>query len=742
MRLFPEKIIKLWNGWEIRVLILLSLLLQIILVIFGSRRKFSARIWTRILVWSAYLMADWVATIALSCLASSEVDSEDNSSQESNVLQAFWAPFLLLHLGGPDTITAYSLEDNELWLRHFLGLIVQVGVAFYVFMRSWNNMALTFISIPMFITGMIKYGERTLVLRSSSSQCFKDSLLSDPDPGPDFIKIQKKHERREQQERQQAQEQQTQQVQQTDVEFQQQLQPPPPPPPAAATETFISGLCSRICRRRGADQQLQHLNAVTVAPCESLKTGANYLEVANFLFKRFRYLFADLILTYYEREDSYAKIENMPTEDAFKLVAIELGFMYDELYTKASIVYSQFGIFFRFISLCCSISALIAFSIIIDIHSYSLTDISITFILLAGAVALEVYAFVLLFFSDWTKLWFINLRDQYHNSLVCASCSCQSILADRKRWSGKMAQYNLISCCLQNVQPTCTGIHVLPWIGKLLGKYRHLTWEDVNVEIKNTIYRQLLDKSNEIKGDRFSVESCKKILAHRGDNVLEKRNGLLDQFRWSTSDVEFDHSLLLWHIATDLCYYSDHNELDEKCRISKCLSDYLLYLLVFCPYMLPEGIAEIKYRDTNEETMRFFLEEERHFLCWRFVVKKRKFIEKSKACKALLGVKFGDEEEEIKGDRSQSVLFYGCRLAKQLQSLEQRWEIISEVLVEMLTYAANKCRWKEHGQQLRKGGELLTHVRLLMVHLGLSEQYRIQTHYNDQTHIRRISYSS
>ncbi|KAL5757378.1 hypothetical protein ACOSP7_019989 [Xanthoceras sorbifolium] len=715
MQLVPEKIIKLWNEWEVRVLILFSLLLQIILVIFGSRRKFTAKIWTRILVWSAYLAADWVATVALGCLASSNVDSEDNSSKQSNVLQVFWAPFLLLHLGGPDTITAYSLEDNELWLRHFLGLIVQVGVAFYVFIRSWSNMALTFISIPMFITGMIKYGERTLVLRSSSSQRFKNSLLADPDPGPDFIKIQKERERR--------------------LKKQQVQQPPP-------TKTFISRLCSRIRRRRGADQQLQRLKTVTVLPRESLKTGANYLQVAKFLFKRFRYLFADLILSYYEREDSYSKIENMPAEDAFKLVAIELGFMYDELYTKASIVYSQFGTFFRFISLCCSISALVAFSVIIDIHAYSLTDISITFILLVGAVALEVYAFVALFFSDWTKLWFTNLRDLC--LCLCASCPRQSVLADRKRWSEKMAQYNLISCHLQNVQSICIGIHKLPWVGKLLEKYLYLTWEDVNVDVKNTIYRQLLNKSNEIKGDRFSVESCKKILAHRGDNVLEKRNGLLDQFRWSISDVEFDHSLLLWHIATDLCYYSDQdvNKLDEKCRISKCLSDYLLYLLVFCPSMLPEGIGEIKYRDTNEEALRFFHEEEeRRFLCWTYVVKKKKFIERGEACKALLGVKFGDEEEQIKGDRSQSVLFYGCRLAKQLQSLEQRWEIISEVLVEILTYAANKCRWKEHGQQLRKGGELLTHVRLLMVHLGLSEQYRIQKRYHDQTYIRRISNS-
>jgi hypothetical protein len=41
----------------------------------------------------------------------------------------------------------------------------------------------------------------------------------------------------------------------------------------------------------------------------------------------------------------------------------------------------------------------------------------------------------------------------------------------------------------------------------------------------------------------------------------------------------------------------------------------------------------------------------------------------------------------------------------------------------MLAYAAAHCPWKKHVQQLRRGGELLTHVCFLMLHLGLSEQY-------------------
>ncbi|KAL3587302.1 hypothetical protein D5086_014169 [Populus alba] len=53
---------------------------------------------------------------------------------------------------------------------------------------------------------------------------------------------------------------------------------------------------------------------------------------------------------------------------------------------------------------------------------------------------------------------------------------------------------------------------------------------------------------------------------------------------------------------------------------------------------------------------------------------------------------------------------------------EKKWEMISEVWVEMLMYAASHCGWKEHADALARGGELLTHVCLLMAHLGLSKQ--------------------
>ncbi|TXG65968.1 hypothetical protein EZV62_007243 [Acer yangbiense] len=287
-------------------------------------------------------------------------------------------------------------------------------LALYIFVRSWSNTALTYITIPIFVTGIIKYGERTFVLRSSSSQYFKERLLSNPDPGPDFIKIQEESRRQPGQtsllcccfgdiERDSD----------IDDEFRKK-----PSAMVATTSTLplesleASTSSSAVppaetSKRRHAPQQHQpqNLKQANVLPPETLKTGANYLQVAYFLFKRFRYLFADLILSYYEREDSYSKIE-----------------------------------------------------------------------------------------TDQRKM-------------------------------------------------------PLNWYGTIR-----------------------------------------------------------DEFRWSISDVEFDHSLLLWHIATDLCYYSEKNDddhLDPNCGISKYLSDYTLHLLVFCPSMLPEGIAEIRYRDTLAECISF-----------------------------------------------------------------------------------------------------------------------------------------
>ncbi|XP_034680006.1 uncharacterized protein LOC117910058 [Vitis riparia] len=347
MQIFPESVRKLWNEWELRFMVLLSLFLQIVLIIFSNQRKYRVTPWIRILIWSAYLSADWVATVSLGTLSNSQGDSEGKLLDPNYTLMAFWAPFLLLHLGGPDTITAYSLEDNELWLRHLLGLVVQVGVAFYVFLRSWAGTPLTFLSIPMFVAGIIKYGERTCVLRSASKNHFKDSSL--PSPGPDYLDLVRRYG-----------------LQKGKME--------------AVT----------IRNKNIGEKPLQS----TVGD-EITILGGKYIDKAYVLFEnQFRHLYADLILSLDDQNTSERFIKELSFEDAFKVVEMELSFMYDVLYTKAIVVYSLLGILLRIASFLSTISTLAAFCFFIDRHEFSNIDINITYLLLFGAIFLEVYALI------------------------------------------------------------------------------------------------------------------------------------------------------------------------------------------------------------------------------------------------------------------------------------------------------------------------------------------------------------
>lgn len=149
----------------------------------------------------------------------------------------------------------------------------------------------------------------------------------------------------------------------------------------------------------------------------------------------------------------------------------------------------------------------------------------------------------------------------------------------------------------------------------------------------------------------------------------------------------------------------------------------MLYLLVMCPFMLTMGPGMIRLRDTCAEITQFF-EENKSIASYS----DRSTLDKLKACETLLNVNTQVPPTKLKGDRSKSVSFDACRLASDLQAISnktQKWEMINNVWLWMLAYAACHCRGNYHAQQLRRGGELLTHVWLLMAQFGLTEQFQI-----------------
>ncbi|XP_075665029.1 uncharacterized protein LOC142634621 [Castanea sativa] len=674
MQIFPVVLRRFWNEWEIQALVLISFIIQIILTVMGNRRKYLTGDKLSFILWFAYLSLDWFAAFSLSVLSKNAGNFEDPKFS----IKAFWAQFFLLYLGGPDTITAYSMEDNELWRRKFLMLGFQVIIAFYISLKASNQTLLSKLAFPIFIAGIIKIGERIWVLRSASSEKFKASMLHRPDPGPNYARY---------------------------------------------MEEYCSKKDEGFEVTSGRFMEAPVLADLSfTAPKNVMITDGATLQDAYIFFMTFKQLFADLILSVQDKVNSQSFFKSASCDEAFKVIEVELGFMYDVFYTKAFKVYSVTGCIFRLISFSCTISVLCIFSIM-EKPAYSRANVIITYVLLGGATILEIYAVLLLIISDWTKLWLSKHKNAMVDLLYGGISLFDSIpLFGNKRWSQTMGQYNLIEFCLKVRPAKCSFLQKVLCINEWFEKHRYQDSVDVSMSLKELIFQQLVEKSRSAPDD---LKDCKDLCASRGDRVLSDPRYLNEISKENLKtlkdsvEVEFDQSILLWHIATNLCYNYDQNttqnpDSSPNCEASKLLSDYMLYLLVMLPVMLPNGIEQIRFQDTCAEASEFF--EERNSIS-----------DVKQACMIIHQVSTEIPPSEVKGDRSKSVLFDGCRLAKSLQSLgiERKWELISHVWVEMLCYAASKCRWNHHAQQLTHGGELLTHVWLLMAHLGITEQFQI-----------------
>lgn len=148
----------------------------------------------------------------------------------------------------------------------------------------------------------------------------------------------------------------------------------------------------------------------------------------------------------------------------------------------------------------------------------------------------------------------------------------------------------------------------------------------------------------------------------------------------------------------------------------------MLYLLVKQPKMMSAvaGIGQIRYQDTCAEARKFFSRQGIKLVSEKNRKGEENVAKLKDACNKIYEMDTSVKPVDVKGDRSKSVLFDGCILAKELQKLNKgERKIMSRVWVELLSYAASHCRAETHAHVLSKGGELVTFVWLLMAHFGI-----------------------
>ncbi|KAM1865086.1 hypothetical protein ACFX14_005217 [Malus domestica] len=707
----PKNLIKIWDVWNLRGCILLSLAIQVFLTFSAPFRQQCRSKLLLGLIWSAYLLSDWVAAVSIGIIAKSQ--TQNCGSRKNEDLLAFWASFLLVHLGGPDTITSFALEDNEFWLRHLIQLILQVLAAAFSFYMTLVENRLWIPTILVFVAGTIKFGERTCCLYLASLDHFGETVLSKPEPGPDYEEAVDIYST----------------MRSVKVEM----------PPTRPLHTG-----------KGNNHKKNPKFTVDGVRKESLDDMQLLRESYRF-FESFKGLIVGFLLSSKDRERSRDFFLKRTPISAFQLIEYELSFMYEVLHTKVVVARHKIGYLLRLFTFCSTIGALILFILVekdefekdeFEKDEFGKFDIVLTFLLLGVAIVLDILSVLLkLIFSDWT---IIALRNNWSQRYI------PSWILKRRRWSGSVSQYNMIRNCLDERPEWVFTIGGYVGVRGILDKIKvsfFSSSEKFTDELKGFVFKQLRIKSLEANNRRTAMEAC----SQRGDWALLLTSDYV-KFKWSVGEYQYAESVLLWHIATELCFaknLKDADEIrkilkdadegrkisedaderrkiledaherrkiledaDERRKICKILSDYMFYLLVMQHKMMAPflGNWHIVFQDTCAEAKRFF--------------SKHSISDHQNACAKITDVKAKFRSAAVKGSKSKSVLFDACVLAGELGNVERDpWKLMSRVWVELLSYASIKCRPIVHAQQPSRGGELLTFTWLLMYHLGLGTQF-------------------
>ncbi|XP_062224704.1 uncharacterized protein LOC133923408 [Phragmites australis] len=661
----------LWNHWAIQILVLLSLALQVVLLLLAGIRRGEASLVLKLLLWLAYLLADSTAIYTIGHLSLS-------ATADRHQLVAFWAPFLLLHLGGPDNITAYSLQDNELWLRHLQTLTVQVlGTAYVLYKHIAGNGSLVVLaSILMFAVGVVKYGERTWALRRGNTDSIRGSLKNQSmGRGYNHFHPQDRGLDRE--------------------EFQLRR----------AHTSF------HICKRAIVDSSV---------------------DIDS------------------DDHDTSEKLVGKRAKCMWLLMEMELSLMYDILYTKAAVIHTWYGYCIRLFSpLAVAASLLLFYFSSKDGHST--VDVVVTYVLLVGALLLETTSLLNALGSTWTFAYLCATRccwlrhtllcsgrwDRLRRALVSLrllirTTTGRSSRRSARRWSGTMGQYNMLHFCSLCDKP---GGPLLGRLAKMLG-FKEL-WDKKHYSGKTQISKRIKDEVNKYIDQLPDGESNKLgVLRNKWSQIALKDYKEADYLSGLSGD-EFQEGIIVWHIATDifLARSGAKNE-PEAVEAVRAMSNYMMFLLVERPYMLP-GLSQYKlYQKTCEWLVK--IRTTPHPRKGLSTMLKDLFrlrngpnsdsrLMLQRQPEFVIGIfhKYGPLGSESPR-RDTPRLSYATSIAETLLKMEPHISSLQrllEVWADFLVYAANRCSREYHAKQLSDGGELTTVLWLMMEHLHQASLY-------------------
>jgi hypothetical protein len=360
-------------------------------------------------------------------------------------------------------------------------------------------------------------------------------------------------------------------------------------------------------------------------------------------------------------------------------------------------------------------------------EAYIDTDTRITYAIVFGTVALEVYSIYPLILVDTDV-------PTCHNPLLRHVANAIT----GEHWPEMVAQYSLAGYFARN-----KNHGKLMWVATKLGCRdlvdRHWCMKPCfsSGRITELVLQYLKAGWEKTIQD---VASYRSFSDNRGQWALEGNEHL----SWSIKGP-FDESVLLWHIATDFCFFSspfpetegDTPPVQEtKCRAVQCrqMSNYMANLLFVNPEMLLPGTRSNLFTAAYDELKDILVGDNKlnpQSCCQQLEEKEliktliKTMQDKSKKQDPEIGSQDESKEGQPKGGSKGNFIDDAWDLAQGLLKLkndlgdEKMWEVIQGVWVEMLCFSASRCRGYLHAKALGSGGEFLSYVWLLLFYMGM-----------------------
>lgn len=676
---------------KIEFFVCLAAFLLISLTVFGSSRCRRNNPKLRILLWAAYTLSSYLIVYTLGLMTEASFQ---------NKLLPVWATILLIFFGSAKPFSAYSLEDCEQWRNYaWQHLIKQTGVVilltFYATMSPMNWVLFVLIFIAL-----LKFDETTKALmvaswygRQGIAKIIADYMSSEHqssegnlDPiqmrGYKYIvrgelvtsftlkKIEAKPNYRR---------------------------------PLKITSRVIT--IEKVWQCRGwllrpeggdEDSRLKDIClsfALYKLLCLRLSGYSLPKQAHEKLWKLIQHLYA----------------EGNGYERAFKVVEQELSFLFDFFYTNYPIIFLPRRWLVKLMEfLLLIIGSLVTIRLYWqlynsngpqdEIHLATVgglgIDFLVTALLLIVFVCVELVQLFFMAISDWAK---VSLLCKYvetcswHKSkriekLIRLICRTQLL----KPWERKLRQYSLLDSYDYTPPRWLYNIHTIVYFDRIRDGEKQSTPAELSSEVKQAVFHSLMSSYPR------ALENGKASL---------RLNKVEHQLSWACGLETQTQVIIVWHIATSICEHEMQIS-DPNFRVATCLSQYLIYLVAFCPKLLPDHSCDVGY------IFNQIISESRALL--KGCNTKEERIRKLK---------------EIGGARDDNVRWRAIRQGTQLgqQLLKEKrgpkfiWKVLAEFWAELMVYVAPSDDAKAHAEHLAMGGEFVTHLWALVSHAGIKQ---------------------